>query len=167
MKEINVIPHGYRSYTVIFNDDSVIGRLEYPKWYSSKATINIGKDDFYSLEPKGFWQTHQELKKDGVLILQMQMKWNGSITLTKPKETERYFSFQPIGFFKSGYVLVDYKGNELLHIRYNFSWKKSNMGYIITCKDDFGNDEFEQLLMLVSVHYYKAMQDAGAAIGTN
>lgn len=163
MREINVIPNGYKAFTAVDNNVTV-GRLEYLKWYSSRATINIGDQSLYSLEPKGFWQTHQELKKDGILVLQMQMKWNGSIIIKKPKDAERFYTLQPKGFFKNGYVLSDYKGNDLMHIRYNFSWK-SNSGYIITCGDDFGNDEFEQLLMLLTVHYYKAMQNA-ATIGT-
>jgi hypothetical protein len=162
MKEINVLPQGYRAFTAIWND-IVLGRVEYPKWYSSKAVISIGEEAVYTLEPKGFWQTTQELKKDGVLILEMQMKWSGKILISKPKDADRSYAFQPKGFFKNGYVLTDYKGNEFFHIRSDFSWKKFNAGFIITCKDDFGNDEFEQLLMLMSVYYFKAMQDAAAS----
>lgn len=158
MKEINILPQGYRAFTAILND-GVTGRIEYPKWYSSKAVISIGKS-VYTLEPKGFWQTTQELKKDGVLILQMQMKWSGKITMSKPKDPDRSFIFLPKGFFKNGYVLTDYKGNEFFHIRFDFSWKKFNSGYIVTCKDDFGHDKFEQLLIMLSVHYFKMIQNS-------
>lgn len=162
MKEINVLTQGYRAFAAIWND-TVLGRLEYPTWYSSKAIISIGKEAIYTLEPKDFWQTTQELKKDGVPVLVMQMKWSGKIFISKPKDADRAFIFQPIGFLKNGYVFSDYKGTEFFHVRYDFSWKKGNSGYVITCKDDFGNNEFEQLLMLLSVNYFKSMQDAVAA----
>jgi hypothetical protein len=162
MKEIDIVPNGYRAFTAILKGE-MLGRLEYPKWYSAKARITLGNDVQYILEPKGFWQTSQELKKDGTVIMEMKMKWNGSILIWKPKDAERAFEFKLRGFFKQGYVLNDYKGNQQLAIVTDFNWKKFNSGYIITCGDEFGSNEFEELLILLSVHYCKAMQNAAAS----
>lgn len=157
MKTIDVSVNGKNVYTAVYND-ALIGRIEYPKWYSmNKAIITLADDSVFNLEPKGFWQSKQQLSKGNAVLLDVKNTWKG-YSLTKPIDPERPFKFQHQGVFKSGYALLNYKEELVLKIVPNFSWKKFNMSYIITCEDTFGNDEFEQLLVLLSVHYLRIMQ---------
>jgi len=166
MKKLEVTQENYKVLTA-FENKTVIGSIVYPKWYSTnKGVITIGEKENYALEPKGFWSTKYDLVKDNAVVLSMKSKWQGSIELTKPIDPERPYNFKGRGLFKNGYTLTNYKGEILLEIVTNFSWKKMYPGYTITCGDTFGNDEFDRVLIMLSVHFLRAIQNQAAAAGS-
>lgn len=165
MSEIKVFTDNNKNYSVTTNGN-VIGTLDYKYWYSSKAEIIIG-EEYYTIERKGFWGTQHEVKQNGAVLLLLKTKWDGGIAIIKPKERTQYYEFKPKGFFTNGYVLTNYKEEELLIMTTDFSWKKFTSGYSINCSDNFGTTEFEKLLILVAVYHYKATQAMAMAAVAN
>jgi len=165
MSEIKVFTDNNKNYTLTTRG-SVIGTLEYKYWYSSKAEVTIG-EEHYVIFRKGFWGTQHEVKQDDVVLLILKTKWDGGIAIIKPKERTQYYEFKPKGFFTNGYLLTNYKNEELLLMTTDFSWKKFTSGYSINCNDTFGTTQFEQLLILISVYHYKAAQAMAMAAVAN
>jgi len=161
MKQLDISLHTNRDFIISYKGEE-IGRQHYPKWSSSKAVINIGSNE-YLLEPRGFWQTMHEVMENGNMVLQMQIKWSGGTQMHKPKEPHHFYMFNLRGFFKSGYILSNYKGEELLEIKTDFSIKKFSTSYLITCNDTFGDTDFEKLLIMLSVSCYRQGQRTAAA----
>jgi hypothetical protein len=166
MPQIKVFNDNNRNYSVTSNGN-VLGVLQYRYWYSSKAYITIGKEDEYTVERKGFWGNLHEVKHGGVVQLQLKTQWDGGIAIIKPKEKEHFYEFKRKGFFANGYVLTNYKGEELLLLKADFSWKKFTTGYTIDCNEDFCNNPFQHLLILLCVYHYKAAQAMEVAAVAN
>lgn len=162
LMKIDVTAQSHTSFIAI-SGETIIGRLEYPKWYSSKAII-IVDGIAYPLEPRGFWQSTQELLKDNAVLFTIKATWQGGYLITKLKDVEHSLMFRGKGMFKNGYLLLNHKDEVLLEIASNFSWKKFNADYTITCNDNFLEEEFSKVLIMLSVHFYKAIQNA--AVGT-
>ncbi|MEL1245070.1 hypothetical protein AAEO56_12400 [Flavobacterium sp. DGU11] len=166
MKTITVISEGSRKFNSIVNGE-VKGSLVYPKWYSSNPEIWLGKDGPYIFKAQNFWHTKYSLTKDDRPLFDMQSKWNSSTVISPVKETHHQFVFRAKSMFSLCNTLVNYKGEELLEIRSDYSWKKFTQGYAITCADDFGSTEQEQLLILLSLHYFRVMQNAAASVAAS
>jgi len=163
MKRIEITPENPMLYVAALGGKE-LGRMEYTNWYSASAAIITINDTEYKLGPKGFWHTSTDIFKDDAVVLNVASRWQGGFVITNPGEPLRSYTFRPQGWFKPGYEVVDYQNQVLFSIQGNFVWKKLNSGFTITCNDDFGNEEAEVLLMLLSVHLHKAMQTA-AVIG--
>jgi len=165
MKKIEITQDNYRVLTAL-KDEVLIGRIVYLKWYSAnKAAIMVGENSEYSLEPKGFWQTKLEVLKDNAIVCKVKSKFSG-YEISRPTDPDRPYRFKYKGFFKNGYVLVNYKDEVLLEIVSNFSWKKRYPGYTAACSDDFGDDEFEKILLMLCVHFCRTLYNAAAASAT-
>jgi hypothetical protein len=165
MKKIEVNQENYRVLTALENDIQ-LGRIIYTKWYSgNNAEITVGENTLYKIVPKGFWQSKLEVVQGDVVVLTTASKFVG-YTISRPIDNERAYSFKYRGFLKNGYKLVNYKDEVLLEISPNFSWKKVYPGFTIACADSFGNDDFERLLIMMSVHFCRNIQNAAAASAT-
>ncbi|MDV6170065.1 hypothetical protein R1T16_16625 [Flavobacterium sp. DG1-102-2] len=166
MKKIDVTQENYRVLTAL-EKDVQLGRIIYTKWYSnSKSEITVGNKELYTMVPKGFWQSKLEILHGDVVVLKTETKFSG-YTMSRPIDPDRPYKIKHKGFFKNGYIVVNYKDEVLLEISPNFSWRKMYPGYTIACADTFGNDDFEKLLIMLSVHYCRNMQNAAAASATN
>jgi len=166
MKTIIVTAESYKKFVATI-DEVLLGRLEYPKWSSTYPELWLRKDEGpYVIKAANFWHTKQELLKDGIPIFLMQSKWNGHTVIHTPKEPHRVFTLKPKTTWSMNYALFSHKGEELLTIASDFSWKKFTTRYIITCSDEFGSDEQEQLLLLLSLHFFKVIESA-AAVGAS
>lgn len=163
MKQITIIPEGYKILRAMWKGQE-LGMIEYRKWFSTSATITVAGTG-YTLGGRGFWGTVTELKRGDRVLLEGRYKWKG-LSITDPKRPGQEYMLKLKGFFRSGYVLLDYKGNEVMSIESDFNWKSFKTSYSITCDDAFGDSEEDILLMLVTVHFYK-MYQAMAASGTN
>ena len=162
MKKINVNQDNYRVLTALENDVQ-LGRIIYTKWYSgSRAEITVGDKEVFTMVPKGFWQSTLEILQGNVVVFTTAAKFSG-YTITKPIDPERPYKIKHRGFLKNGYKLVNYKDEVMLEIESNFSWKKMYPGFRIACADTFGNDDFEKLLIMLSVHFCRTVQNAAAA----
>jgi|GEM_PF-1731220 len=159
MKIIDIAQDNYRVLTANEGKD-FLGRIVYTKWYSgNRAEITINQDAVYQMEPKGFWQSTLEIFKEGIVMLNIKSKFTG-YEISRPIDADRPYRFKMKGLFKNGYVLVNYKDEVVLEIVSNFSWKKMYPGFTITCSDNFGNDDFEKLLIMLSVHFSRTLHNA-------
>ena len=163
MKRIEITPENPMLYIAV-HDGKELGRMEYTNWYSASAAIITINDTEYKLGPKGFWHPSTDIFKDDTVVLNVVSRWQGGFVITNPAEPTKQYIFRGQGWFKTGYEVVDYQNEIILDIQGNFIWKKFNSGYTIRCAEDFGNSEFDSILLLLSVHLYKAMQTA-AVIG--
>lgn len=163
MKTITVEPVGSMGYKVLLNETEA-ATITYPKWYSMTADLEL-MESKYTIRGRGFWQTVQEVKKGGRVLLEVRYKWKG-LELSQPNDAGRPYLLKHKGFWGGSYVLTDHKGVELMAITSDFSWKKIRSNYNITCADGFGDDEFEMLLILVTVHYYGMYRASAASTGT-
>jgi len=165
MPQIKVFTDNNKNYSITSNGN-VIGTLDYKYWYSAKAAIAIGEEN-YTIVRKGFWGTAHEVKQDGKVLLLLKTQWDGGIAIIKPNDKEHFYEFKPKGIFVNGYSLTNYKREELLLMTTDFSWKKFTSGYNISCSDNLGTTHFEQLLIMISVYHYKAAQAMAMAAAAN
>lgn len=154
MKTIDVKAQGQRKFI------TDMGIMEYPKWYSQMAVITIG-ESVYRICPTGFWKFRYELIKDGKEVLTVKNTWNG-YQITKHNDLERPLTMIANGFFKSGYTLKNHKQEILLKVDSDFSWKKFQQDYKVTCDDSFGSEELDDVLIFLSVYFYIESQAAAA-----
>ena len=154
------------SYTLTENEIE-LGTLLYEKWFSFKAVITLADYTTYPVEPKGFWGTTIEVKKNELVLLNFKMNWNGSIIFnTKFDNTERDFVFKQKDFFKSSYVLLSKEEEELLVIQPQFKWNRLNYDYQVNSTDQFETYSFKNIVLLTIVHcanYYMSMMTATMA----
>lgn len=159
MKKIEIVAEGSMVYVAML-DEKELGRMEYTNWYSdSKAIITINGNE-YKLGPKGFWHTTTDIFKEEKVVFNIAPRWQGGFTITASADSEKPFIFHNKGWFKTGYEVVDYQNQVLFDIQGNFSWKKMSPGYSVSCSVGFANDEADILLLILSVHMYKAQQSA-------
>ena len=50
----------YRSFELFDESETSLGKIVYPKWYSTNAEIHINPK-IYKIESKGFWTTSLEV----------------------------------------------------------------------------------------------------------
>ncbi|AWH86642.1 hypothetical protein HYN59_16690 [Flavobacterium album] len=158
MQTITITSEKNRRYTALI-DGKPFGTLYYPKWFSQDAEITIGAS-MYILKGKGFWKTHGEVLKDGMPIFDIKTKWSGNV-ISRTKEAHHFYTLKPKGFFKCGYVLENYKGEVVMEVKQEFSWK-FNPGYLLTVNEDTMTED-TMLLALVAMHYFRAAMNAAAA----
>lgn len=165
MKKIEIIPENPMLYIAVF-DGKELGKMEYTNWYSASAAVITINDAEYKLGPKGFWHPSTDIFKDDEVLLNIVPRWQGGFVITNPAEPSKPYVFRGQGWFKTGYDIVDYQNEVVIGIQGNFIWKKFNSGYSITCNEEFGNSEFDIMLLLLSVHLFKAMQTAAITAAT-
>lgn len=148
-------------------DDAVIGRLIYESWFSFRSTIELDDDSTFTVVPKGFWGTTIDVKKEGDVILDFRMNWNGQIVLSqKTGYADQSFLFKQTSLFKSTLALLDDKQEKLLVIEPDFSLTKLTYNYQLTASESFERLADKKLLLLVAVHcanYYMSMVMASVA----
>jgi hypothetical protein len=159
MQTITITSEKDRRFTASI-DGKVVGTLLYPKWYSQDAEIMIGSSA-YSIKPRGFWKMGSEVLKDGKPIFEVANKWRGT-QISRAKEPHHFYTLKLKGWFKNGYILESYKGEEILEIRHDFSWKKFNSGYTVVLNDAIAGED-GLILVLVAMHFYRAAMNAAAA----
>jgi hypothetical protein len=166
MPIIKVFNDNNRNYSVT-SQGNVLGMLRYRHWYSSKAYITLGNDDEYNVVRKGFWGNTHEVKQNDSVVFILKAQFNGGIAIIKPNDKEHFYEFKPNAIFTDGYVLTNYKGEELLLMTTDYSWKKFTTGYNISYSDNFGASSLEHLLIMISVYHYKAAQVMAVAAVAN
>jgi hypothetical protein len=157
MKNFTIIPSSYIRDFTLTDEGKTVGTMIFPKWHSSKAEITIG-ESVYKMEGKGFWRTRYEITKDGRVVLESEIKWNSRVVITPHSNPSHFYTFKHSGKFNNIYWLTDYKGSQLVQCTADFKWKKFNIQYIISCEDNFTDDEFNILLLMLTVYHYKGRQ---------
>ena len=143
-----------------------LGTLTYTDWFSFKADIHIKNGAAYAILPKGFWGTTIEVKQNENVLLSFRMHWNGNIIIDdQHTDHPKDYVFKMKGFLKSAYVLQDKDGVELLAVQPDFSWSKLHYNHRVETADTYGDTEFDNLLVLVTIHctnYYMTMMTTAA-----
>jgi hypothetical protein len=55
-------------------DETILGTLIYPKWYSYDAQLEVTDDKRYVLEQTGFWGNSVVLKDDEKILMPFQLE---------------------------------------------------------------------------------------------
>jgi hypothetical protein len=164
MSEYHVKSIDTKHFYLTTIDEKPIGILKYDNWFSFKSEIILEDNSVYYVQPKGFWGTTIELKKDEIVLLNFKMNWNGNIVIgTKFEDIERDFIFKHKGILKSSYVLQDKDGLELLVIQPDFKWKKFRYDYTLSTAEELEQFDFKNILLLTTIHcanYYIAMMSS-------
>lgn len=142
-------------------DDVAVGALSYTKWYSFKAIVTTADNSVYELEPKGFWDSKIELKKEGVPLLYFEMGWKGIVIHFY--NSDKKYQLRLKGLLSSKFVLFDTEEKELLAIETDFKWSKLSLDFNIETSKEFDNFENKEVLLLTTLHcvnYYMAFVNA-------
>ncbi|UOQ71787.1 hypothetical protein [Hymenobacter cellulosilyticus] len=149
-----------RTFTLLA-EAAVLGELKYTEWFSFKAMLVLTNGPSLRIEPRGFWGTTIEAKDGDVVVLSFKMNWDGNIVLkSRLGGTNRAFVLKNQGLTKSGYVLLDKHGQELLTIRPDFKWNKINNDYSVSSSELFETFASKETLVLMAIHcanYYMTM----------
>ncbi|WP_298220467.1 hypothetical protein [Flavobacterium sp.] len=140
-----------RNFMLSTNDVSA-GTLVYSNWYSFKANIILTNHSEYQLEPKGFWDSKIELKRNDKLLLEFKMGWKGIVIHTKFDGEEKSYLLRLKGLLSSQYVLVDTDEKEILAVTPDFKWRKMHLDYDIATSDEFDSQNHKELFLLAIVH---------------
>ncbi|MCC7030714.1 MAG: hypothetical protein IT257_10430 [Chitinophagaceae bacterium] len=146
-------------------EEMLMGALNYAKWYSFKADIELADGSNYQLEPTGFWDYKIELKKDGHTLLNFKMGWKGIVIKTFFGAEEKVYLLKHKGLLSSNYLLLDTTEQELVQIDTDFVWSKLKFDYTLDTSPAFDaiqNNEVLLLTMLHCINYY--MMVASAAV---
>ena len=146
------------------NDNVNIGELKYTKWYSFKAEILLANNSRYQLEPKGFWDSKIEVKKEDKILLDFKMGWKGIVIKTNFNEIEKSYLLKLKGLLSSKFILIDTHDNELAALTTDFKWNKLNFDYVIETSNEFEHFENKELLLLTILHcvnYYMTRVASG------
>ena len=170
MKDYNAKSIDTKHFYLTTSDENPIGILKYDSWFSFKSEIILEDNTVYHVQPKGFWGTTIELKKDDTVLLNFKMNWNGNIVInTKFEEVERDFILKHKGVLKSSYVLQDKDGLELLVIQPDFKWNKFRYDYTLSTTEKLEQFGFKNILLLTTIHcanYYMAMMSSSGFAAT-
>ena len=80
----------YRSFELFDESETSLGKIVYPKWYSTNAEIHINPK-IYKIESKGFWTTSLEVFEYEKAVMKFKMSWTGNIVLIDFTNGERHF----------------------------------------------------------------------------
>ena len=134
-------------------DDKLIGRLLYKSWFKFDAFIELANNSTFPVEPKGFWGTTIEVKREGDVLLNFRMNWHGEILIrTYFNNVERGYILKHRGILKESFVLIDQDGTELAIMKLHTKWSKMNYEYQITTSDRFEILSNKDILLLTSLH---------------
>jgi hypothetical protein len=141
-----------------------IGNISYEKWYSNKVEVQLADGSIYKQEPYGFWGTRHNWVKEGKPVFEGRMTFWGKIIINPVKEPHHAYTLKHKGW-NGGYVLENYKGQEVAQIISNFTWKSFRANYTLTSIPGFTDTETGKLLILLMSYHYRAMQRSGASMG--
>ncbi|QBZ98683.1 hypothetical protein [Flavobacterium sangjuense] len=145
-----------REFSLTMNNSN-IGELKYSKWYSFKADILLADNSIYQLEPKGFWDSKIELKKDDKVLLYFEMGWKGIVIHFN--DSDKKYLLRLKSLWSSNYILIDTDEKELLAVETDFKWSKLTFDFNIETSNEFDNFENKEVLLLTTLHcinYYMA-----------
>ncbi|MFL9844385.1 hypothetical protein [Flavobacterium rhizosphaerae] len=162
MKQYTVLKNGAREFT-IKREETLIGGITFAKWYSAYPQIHLADGSVIRTEQKSFWKGTREILLNEQPWLELKGRINPMFI--PYKQAHHFYKIKQRGFFKQGYIIVNYKGEQVALLYSTFSWKGFKTEYILTCEDDFGNTPTENFLLVYLVYYYKEQQRVAASAG--
>ena len=150
----------YRSFELFDESETSLGKIVYPKWYSTKAEIHIGSKIFKT-DTKGFWTTSVEVTEYERVLLKFKMDWKGNIILNNLIDGEKHFIIKKEKWYSNILVMKDENEKVYFHLKRNFKWKDFKFHYEIALEEDL--DELTLLSIIHVVNYFSSQDDGSAA----
>ena len=150
----------YRSFELFDESETSLGKIVYPKWYSTKAEIHIGSKIFKT-DTKGFWTTSVEVTEYERVLLKFKMDWKGNIIMTSLQDGEKHFIIKKEKWYSNILVMKDETEKVYFHLKRNFKWKDFKFHYEIALEEDL--DELTLLSIVHVVNYFSSDDDGSAA----
>ena len=150
----------YRSFELFDESETSLGKIVYPKWYSTKAEIHIGSKIFKT-DTKGFWTTSVEVTEYERVLLKFKMDWKGNIIMTSLQDGEKHFIIKKEKWYSNILVMKDENEKVYFHLKRNFKWKDFKFHYEIALEEDL--DELTLLSIIHVVNYFSSDDDGSAA----
>jgi hypothetical protein len=153
----------------LFENENMIGEVSFKNRMSYKAEISLSGTTAYTLEPQGFFGNKIAVKDRSRKVIEMKQNWQGRIILNALFENfSRTFIFKHKGVFKTGFLLTDEAGLELIDIDQEFFWKKLHYEYRLSVHPAIDKYEYKFAMILLTCYciiYYKR-RDSDASIAT-
>lgn len=150
----------YRSFELFDENETSLGKIVYPKWYSANAEIHINLKT-YKIESKGFWTTSIEIFEYENAIMKFKMSWSSNIVLTDFTNGERHFQIKKEKWYNDAFELKNEAEKTILEIKRIFKWKEFKYYYEITIEDG-SLLPITILGILHVVNYFNAASDSAA-----
>lgn len=148
----------YRDFK-IFYDGQFLARIDSEKWYSWTADITLDDGRSFQLK-KAFWFRSWAIMEGDKELINIEFN-NNRIIFSKNEEFSYLFYPRKRSFFKSDCaVLTNYKNEDLLCVCSDFNWKEFETFLTIECEENFGNNDFEKILILLCVRYFKVLTES-------
>jgi len=157
------IGHHNRHFELLDERQSPVGKLDYAKWFSTQAKIELPDGTVLDIVNKTLFHTSMHLMKGDEEMAQLRFNWKGQIVLTMTDGTE--YLLKGAGFFNHKYHLHNSNDIELITLDPDFSFSKMSYNYDITTNDNYkeANDATMLLLCIYLINYQQnAFAGAGA-----
>lgn len=149
-----------RNFELLDENETPLGEIIYPKWYSTNAEIHI-EAKIYKIEAKGFWTTSLEILEYEKVLLKFKMSWSGNIVVTDLTNGERHFQINKEKWYNDVFEMKDETDKTMLKIKRIFKWKDFKYSYEIVLEDE-SLSPITILGILHVVNYFNANSDAAA-----
>jgi hypothetical protein len=140
-----------------------MGKLEYEKWGSQKASGTTQYAEFFDFKPVGFWQSQISVRRDGNEIASLKTNWKGNIIIDiKGNDIEQDYLLKTVGFWKTHFTLQDRFSNDIIALKPHIKWNSGHYDYEVDINPDFQN-QADETLILIAVYcsnYVLAMMHA-------
>lgn len=149
-----------RNFELFDENEVLLGKIVYPKWYSTNAEIHINSKIFKILS-KGFWTTSLEVLEYEKVILKFKMSWSGNIVVTDFNNGERLFQINKEKWYNDVFEMKDEADKTMLKIKRIFKWKDFKYYYEIV----LGDESLLPITILGVLHvvnYFNASSDTAA-----
>jgi hypothetical protein len=151
-------------FTLQTTDGTFLGKLEYEKWGTFKASMTTQFADFYEFKTKGFWGTRIAVTTGGEEFAEITMSWKGELVIDLANDdTERSYVLRHRSLWKTNFELENRWGNKLFVLTPNMNWL-GNHNYSIEINPDFQDFVKEDLILMgvYCANYYMKMIAGGA-----
>ncbi|MEQ9303074.1 MAG: hypothetical protein RJQ14_04095 [Marinoscillum sp.] len=106
-------------------DHEIIGKMSFPKWYSSNATVDY-RHEKLELTQKSVWNSTYDILKKGFSIGRIKMDWKGFVKISLRDFNKRVceFTVKHRGVLKSRYEVLDENRRLILTLHQTGHWFK-------------------------------------------
>ncbi len=133
--------------------EEFIGLLNYDKWYSFNARIELASETTYSLEQTGFWGTSVALKEGDKLLMNCLMNWKGHIILESfLDEKINGYKLRNLNLLSGKMVLLDTDENEVMSMQPDNKLFETHRCLQISLSDELASHPKKELMMITALH---------------
>jgi len=135
-----------------------LGRLLYPKWYSSKAEFYL-MGDTYRIQPKNLFRTKHLLYWGQEIRGEIRFDWRGRARISLLDDRGQYdFLIKRRGITKITYELMVPAGSVMAIFSPKLIWKKLTYDHTCTWVADGADDRSQALLIMICGFCFRIMR---------